>query len=308
MKNRIIGLALVVTTFFGCNQTETKINFLEPSDKNIPILIDGVEYGIGNWEVEHGDKPFHSHGNHRAVVSVSNWNEAVKAHIQWRRNDKNPHDKDLIIVDAATNMPVPNKIVREINNVYCDIVFQPNKGSDTYYLYYFPFQSTGKYYPVVNYIEPQQTAEESWEEKYSRISIQEWEQLLEAKLEMIQSSDSFNSFFPLEVIAKKEETDTFFKINPAEYFIFPEYRDLPVRMKRQIPWQWINRGIKNGIRDNIQKGEYYTFQLCIYAKNSNIPGIQIQYSDLEGPGNSIIGKENFQCINLDGVDLYGKAF
>lgn len=308
MKNRIFILALVITTFFGCKQTETKINYLELSDKNISSYIDGVEYGIGNWEVEHGDKPFYSHGNHRAVVSVSSWNEAVKAHIQWRRNDKNPQNKDLIIVDAATDMPVPNKFVREINNVYCDVVFQPNKGSDTYYFYYFPFQSTGKYYPIVNYIVPQQTAEKNWEEKYSELSLQAWNQLPEAKLEMIESSDTFNSFFPMEVIAKKEETDSFFKVHPSEYFIFPEYRDFPVRMKNQVPWQWINRGIKNGIRDNIQKGEYYTFQLCLYAKNSNISSIQIEYSDLDGPGKSKIGKENFQCINIEGVDLYGKIF
>lgn len=312
MKNRIIPFILIIATLTGCiqmqTQNQTNIHYLEPSDRDIPNMVDGVEYGIGNWEVEHGDKPFQSTGNHRAVIKVNKWQDAVRVHIQWRRSDKNPQEKDIVIIDAATNKPVPNRIVREINNVYGDIVFQPVSGSDTYHIYYFPFKSTGKYYPVVNYMKPQETAKDNWGKKYTGLNPQAWQQLPEAKLVMIQSCDSFNSFFPMEIIATKEETDSFLNINPDDYTVFPEYREYPARMKHQLPWLWVNRGIRNGIKDQVKKGEFYTFQLCLYAGRADIPNIQLDYSDLKGPGKSKISKENFQCINIDGVDLRGKSF
>lgn len=308
MRNSIIGLSLLISTLFGCRQAETEINYLNPAEKNIPDIIDGVKYGFGNWETESGREPYNSPGNHRAVVKVESWGQAVRVHIQWRRNDKNPQNKEVIIIDAITNKPVHNKHIREINNIYGDIIFQPVEGSDTYYFYYFPFQSTGGYYPVVTYFEPKNTAEKIWYNKYSALSPSAYENLPQAKLISLQSTDKFNSFFPMEVIATRQETDSFMKAHPADYHIFPEYRNYPARMKHELPWHWINRGRRNGIRDYVQRGEYYSFQLCLFAKQADLSDIQLTYSDLKGPGKSIIGKENFQCINIDGVDLRGKPF
>ena len=308
MKNLTIGLGLLISVLYSCKQENNNINYLVPADKNIPTLVDNIEYSIGNWNVEAKNKPYSSSGNHRAVVKVNTWNQAVRVHIQWRRNDKNPQNKDIIIIDAATNKPVSNKHIREINNEYGDIIFQPNKGSDTYYFYYFPFQSTGGYYPVVSYIKPQNTAETNWKSKYASLSLSEFLELPEAIAAIIQSASQFDSFFPMEIIASRQETDSFFNTQPADYYIFPEYREYPARMKQYLPWFWIKRGLKNGISDKVQKGEYYSFQLCLFAHKSDLSGIQLSYYDLEGPGNSKITKENFQCINIDGVDLEGKTF
>ena len=308
MKNTIIGLGLLITTLFSCKQENKNINYLIPADKNIPALVDNIEYSIGNWKVEAKSKAFSSSGNHRAVVKVNTWSQAVRVHIQWRRNDKNPQNKDVVIMDASTNKPVPNKHIREINNTYGDIIFQPNEDSDTYYFYYFPFQSTGGYYPVVNYIEPKNTAESGWKNKYASLNLSEYLKLPEAKAVTIQSASQFDSFFPMEVIANRQETDSFFNAHPADYYIFPEYREYPARMKQHLPWLWLNRGLKNGISDKVQKGEYYSFQLCLFANKSDLSGIQLSYFDLNGPGNSKISKENFQCINIDGVDLKGEVF
>lgn len=308
MKNLITGITLIIAMLFGCKQTSTKIDYINPAEKEIPTIIDGVKYGLGNWETESGSEPYSSLGNHRAVVNVNSWEQAVRVHIQWRRNDKDPQNKEVIIIDALTNEPVQNMIIRESNNVYVDVIFQPVDGSDTYYFYYFPFQSTGSYYPVVTYTEPENTTEKNWEEKYVTLSQSAYENLPEAKLTAIQSTDRFNSFFPMEVIATRQEADTFFKAHAVDYFIFPEHRKYPARMKHKLPWYWINRGHKNGIKDQLQKGEYYSFQLCLFARKSDLSGIQLTYSDLKGPGKSIIGKENFQCINIDGIDLKGKPF
>ena len=308
MKNLITGITLIIAMLFGCKQAETEINYLSPAEKDIPAIIDGVNYEFGNWETEPGKEPYNSSGNHRAVVKVNLWDQAVRIHIQWRRNDKNPQNKEVIIIDALTNEPVHNKLIREINNIYGDIIFQPVEGSDTYYFYYFPYQSTGSYYPVVTYIEPENTAEKNWEDRYANLSLSAYENLPEAKLVSIQSADQFNSFFPMEVISSRQEVDSFMKAHSADYYIFPEYRNYPARMKRKLPWHWINRGQKNGISDLVQKGEYYSFQLCLFARQSDLSGIQLTYSDLKGPGHSIIGKENFQCINVDGIDLKGNPF
>ena len=69
--------------------------------------VDGVVFEAGNWEphLPAGDKGV-SWGNHRAVVEVSPGEEAgaVLVTIPWRRHDRDPASKAVIVVDAATGM------------------------------------------------------------------------------------------------------------------------------------------------------------------------------------------------------------
>ena len=45
-------------------------------------------------------------GNHRAVVHVEQKADAVVARIPWRRRDRDPQQKDIIVLDAATGLRV----------------------------------------------------------------------------------------------------------------------------------------------------------------------------------------------------------
>ena len=54
-----------------------------------------VSYGTGSW-------PETGNGNHRAVVRVADNADAVRAHSEWRRRDRDPETKDVRVVDLAT--------------------------------------------------------------------------------------------------------------------------------------------------------------------------------------------------------------
>ena len=45
-------------------------------------------------------------GNHRVRVKVLESGDAVKVHIPWRRRDKNPQEKAVLAVDAATGKEI----------------------------------------------------------------------------------------------------------------------------------------------------------------------------------------------------------
>ena len=58
--------------------------------------------------------------------------------------------------------------------------------------------------------------------------------------------DQFNSFYPMEIIATKEEVDKIVQKNSgSDYLLFPEARENSIRMTSDIPYKWISDGITN---------------------------------------------------------------
>ncbi len=81
-----------------------------------------------------------------------------------------------------------------------------------------------------------------------------------------QSIDDFHSFFPMELIATYDEIKEYTSANPASYYLFPEYRHFPIRMRKDLPFRWMGEEA-NGLKDKALKGEYYTFQCGIYSQD-----------------------------------------
>ena len=54
--------------------------------------------GIGHWDAL-------AYGHHRAIVHVEAPADAVLAHVPWRRPDRQPESKEVVIIDAATGAP-----------------------------------------------------------------------------------------------------------------------------------------------------------------------------------------------------------
>ena len=130
---------------------------------NISNIIDGVKFETGNWQPDlpAGQKGG-SLGNHRVVIKTEAGFNAVWVHIPWRRNDSNPNNKALVIINAKSNKEVRNKIIMNINNETADIIFQPDESTNKYFLYYMPYQTSGGYYPTVSYRQPEFTADKNW--------------------------------------------------------------------------------------------------------------------------------------------------
>ncbi len=300
-------LTLITIVLFSCSQKNTEtINFRE---KNNPASNYELIYESGNWDHPNYTKAFKSYGNHRVVIQTTDTSYNItQAIIPWRRRDDQPNEKDIIIVDAKSNTVVNKKHVIESNNEFGHLIFKPNKGSNTYYVYFLPHSSTGGYYPKLTYNKPKESLDKSWLSEVE-LSLETISNLAKAKIISMQSIDDFHSFYPMEVIATEKEVSKFINNYPKDYYLFPEYRENPIKMVDFLPFRWISKTKKiNGISDNVFKGEFYSFQIGIFSPNKRLEDIDINFLDFKSKNGYKIKKEMITCFNKGGIDLNGKEF
>lgn len=252
-------------------------------------------------------------GNHRVVIDVSVRAGAVAVHIPWRRRDVDPQRKKVILVDAKTKHRIDNVHPVEVNREFGDFIFEPVTVPGEYYMYYMPYEMTGRHYPEVSYIESEQTAEAAWLESCGyangRLPKGRWNILPKAKAVEMQSIDEFNSFAPMEVIATAKETkELLSRAQSASYILFPEDRKHPIRMTDDLPLKWMERGLQDSFEGDALRGEFYAFQIGIYAARKAISDIEVGFSDMRGPGDWLIDASALRCLNVGGVDWQGRKF
>ncbi|MBK6283301.1 MAG: hypothetical protein IPF54_12195 [Draconibacterium sp.] len=258
-------------------------------------------YGTGFWDAD-------SLGNHRAVIKVENTTDVVLAHIQWRRRDFNPEEKTIIIVDAKTGKQIKNVLPVNINREFGDILFQPVTTPGEYYVYYLKHFMHGRSnYPKVTYPGFESKAEKSWLVK-AEAAAKNPDSLPKSTLVQFQSIDPFNSFYPMEIIATKNEVEELVRNNPVDYLLFAESRENSIRMTSDLPLKWIQYGITNKFSGKALKGEYFTFQIGVFAVQKNLENIEVQFSGLNYRDTIVAGAEIFSSFNTEGTDWEGKPF
>ncbi len=240
-------------------------------------------------------------GNHRAVIEVKDNANWVKVLLPWRRRDMNPENKRIIIQDAQSNTIVTEYYITSISREAGEIHFKPTTGKGKYYIYYLPYKNEGRSnYPKGVYLKPIEN------------KLQDLPTNGESIVLAFQSIDSLNSFFPMEVIATKKETDYFIEKstkattnNGKNAFIaIPEQREFPIKMPKDLPMRWINQDL-NHLNGTALKGEWFAFQVGIYALQ-NIHAVQVQFSDLQSEKGQIIKSTNISCINTHGISYNNK--
>lgn len=262
-----------------------------------------VEYGTGTWNAA-------VFGNHRAVARVEVKADAVRLHIPWRRRDVHPEKKNIIIVDAKTGRRIKNIFRVTVNREFGDLIFQPLTTPGSYYIYYLPHVTSGrKNYPTIVYPEPEVTADGAWLKRHRLIAGNrmkgKWDK---AKLLRIEAIDEFDSFYPMEVIATAAEVKALTaKHHNLSCLLFPEERTFPIRMTRDLPLRWIKKGISGTFRGQAARGEFYAFQVGVYAVKQSISDLKVQFFDLRGSGDKHhIPAALLRCINTGGTDWTGK--
>ena len=242
-------------------------------------------------------------GNHRFVIDFKGTDKYAKVMIPWRRRDENPQDKRIIMEDAKTGERILNVKSGNINREFGEIYFEPVSGPGNYYVYYMPYKNEGRSnYPKGVYLKPDTTASVDWLNGINATSIPQ------ATSKEMQSIDSFNTFYPMEIIATGKETEQLIKKNKSEPFlIFPEDRLHSIRMNHDLPERWIESGSKNSFSGQATKGENFAFQLGIYALQ-NLENVKISFTNLtSSSGNTILSKDIF-CINTNGIGYDGIPF
>lgn len=260
-------------------------------------------YGVGIWNAD-------SLGNHRVIVSVDKPADAVLATIDWRRRDLNPEAKNLIVVDAATGERITNVCRFTIDRERGEVVFQPQTVPGEYYIYYLKNVMSGSpYYPTVNYPAFENTASADWVKK-NKLSGKKAPALPAAKVVQFQAINELNSFYPMEVIATSNETARLLKEHPGEkYILFTEDRKFPIRMTTDIPYKWIADNRHDFFYGQADKGEYYVFQLGVWAARSNVENLHVDFSALTNKATGEqIPASSFTCFNTEGTDVTGTVF
>ena len=259
-------------------------------------------YGVGIWNAD-------SLGNHRVIVSVDKPADAVLATIDWRRRDLNPEAKNLIVVDA-TGERITNVCRFTIDREQGEVVFQPQTVPGEYYIYYLKNVMSGSpYYPTVNYPAFENTASADWVKK-NKLSGKKAPALPAAKVVQFQAINELNSFYPMEVIATSNETARLLKEHPGEkYILFTEDRKFPIRMTTDIPYKWIADNRHDFFNGQADKGEYYVFQLGVWAARSNVENLHVDFSALTNKATGEqIPASSFTCFNTEGTDVTGTVF
>lgn len=249
------------------------------------------------WEAD-------SLGNHRVKIEVTGNENVVKAIIPWRRRDNNPEKKRIILQDGATNKKIRNIKTGILNREQGEVYFEPSSGKGEYYLYYMPYKNTGSAnYPNSVYLSPDNTASQEWLSSFDEKKI-----TTHAIIKEFQSIDSFNTFYPMEVIATKAETENLIQKNQSKPFlIFPEDRLHSIRMTKDLPQRWIESGTNEKFSDTTKKGENFAWQLGIYALE-DLKNIQVQFSDLRNEQGDLIPAQSMSCLNLTGTSYDNQKF
>jgi hypothetical protein len=269
--------------------------------------VEVLPYGVGPcWPAEMGDV--------RVRVRVSDKADAVWAHIPWRRRDLAPEEKDILLVDAQTGQQLRNVARIEITREFAEVVFQPQTVPGKYYLYYLPckINPTESEYKV-QYYPPRPTADSAWLRLHDllpdRLAGGRWKTLPAAQVLEIQARSEFDRFDPMEVIATREEREQLLARFPSQDFLlFSEERQFPIRMTEDLPLRWILSGPRNEFHGEAKRGEFYVFQVGVFACRNAAARLSIDCGDLKSGQGAVIPASALRCFNLGVTDWLGRPF
>lgn len=236
-------------------------------------------------------------GDHRAVVRVEDRADAVAVSIPWRRRDPDPDRKLIIVADAATGKRVANVVPLSVQRESGSLAFEPATVPGDYHVYYLPYPPQAGWGGYGgDYLPPQETADAGWRQRLPA----DTSALPRAAVLRFEARSEFDSLHPMEVVATAAETNELVARSPQPYLLFPEDRRHPIRMTGDLPVRWVRGGPSGSFRGEALRGEYYAFQIGVYAARQPLEDISV---DFDGPCAAWI-----TCFNLGGVSWDGVPF
>lgn len=242
-------------------------------------------------------------GNHRTVLSISQSSDVVKLSFDWRRPDTDVDKHRFLIVHAESGDTVKNISRLHVDTEKCELLFGPVSKKGIYYFYYLPYKVQDGYGFYSGDYEPE---EEKPETKWCEL-IKKATSIPEANIVKVESRTAFDSFYPMEIAATTEECNLYKKENPSAFWVFPEDRINPIRMKKKLPYKWLHTKSHTLFQGEALKNEYYTFQLGIWAGEKAVQNITYETKGLKSETETI-APEAITCFNLEGINPNGEAF
>ncbi len=194
------------------------------------------------------------------------------------------------------------------------LVFRPLPDQGDYFLYYLPFRTEGsKNYPQVHYLPPETTADPAWirRNKLHGLTPESplFLELPAAQVLAFESRSPFHVFTAMEQAASRQETEALIASHPkAPFLLFPESRRHPIRMIHYLPHRWVKRGPTSSFEGNARPGEFYTFQIGLFACREALEEVEVSGSLLRASSGSPLSSEPIRCFQTQGVDWQGRPF
>ena len=248
------------------------------------------------------------YGNHRYTVRVAAPADAVRVTIPWRRRDRDPQDVATLVV-APDGRMVRDVVRLHIDQAAGELAFRA-KQAGVYAIYYQPYISSGSAnYPTVVYRRPEPTADPAWLQHHDFADAARVQALPQAQVIGYQAVDDFDAYTDMERTATPAELQRLLAANPGRpWLLFPETREHPIRMFRQIPGRWARRGAGGMLADHALRGEYLSFQVGLWTARAAARDVKVSFSALHGPGGASIAATRLTCFNLGGIDDAGQPF
>ena len=122
-----------------------------------------------------------------------------------------------------------------------------------------------------------------------------------ALAETLSSGETGLEKTEMSVYASEKQIAQFIKNNPGKsYYTFPEHRENSIRILDGFTAKWTNfrSNELSTFRAHVQPGEYFTFQIGIFAWSQDLEMLSYQSTGLKG----------ISCFNLEGIDHHGHSF
>lgn len=276
---------------------------------------------VARWDAE-------SLGTQRAVIQVPTAAGAVRVTVPWRRSDSAPGAIRLILTDS-TGARITNLVRARITQADGALAFEPVSGAGRYHLYWLPYAGTMKAnYPRITYLPPDERPAPAWlaahglgsgstAESGALAMSAAYAQLPAARVVRFESSDEWDRTDEMEWVASAEETAAAAARHAtAPFIVFPETREHPIRLRRNLPVRWTRQaasapagspGAVGYITGVAQRGEFFVFQLGVWAHRGARGGLAVLPSPLIGEAGRLPSAV-IHPLTLRGKDWRGVPF
>jgi hypothetical protein len=92
------------------------------------------------------------------------------------------------------------------------------------------------------------------------------------------------------------------------FLVFTDVRENPIKWSDSIPEAKLKKVIRPGYFTlSARPGEFYVFQLGVWALKSDLRDVKLEFSDLKG-NYKVVNSSRMTCFNLGGIDFRGNPF
>ncbi|MDR1960485.1 MAG: DUF6067 family protein [Planctomycetaceae bacterium] len=116
---------------------------------------------------------------------------------------------------------------------------------------------------------------------------------------------------PMRQAASESAVAALLQDNPqAKYFCFTENRTHEIQSPSILPSRWAERSSARRLLfdETCAPGEFYTWQIGLYAPWETVQDVRMTFSDLTGADGKTIPASALRCFPLGGMDSRGKPF